>query len=244
MTFSPNGVAYQISLSFSGASFQPGSANAMLVSRSTDGGRTWADPATLIRDGAGFFNDKNSITADPNDARFVYAVWDRLAADGGGPAYLARSVDGGSAWEAARPIYDPGIRSQTIGNQIVVLPNGTLVDLFTQIDEGANSTTSAFLSIIRSVDNGATWSPPSRIADLTALGASDPEIGTGIRDGSIIGRSRPTAAAISMWSRRMRVSAAGNATASPCRAQPTAASPGRSRCASIANPGYRRSRPR
>ncbi len=186
VTFSPNGVAYQMALSFSGASFQPGSANAMLVSRSTDGGRTWANPATLIRDGGDFFNDKDSITADPIDARFVYAVWDRLAAAGGGPAYLARSVDGGSTWEAARPIYDPGIRSQTIGNQIVVLPNGTLVDLFTQIDEGANSSTSAFLSVIRSADNGATWSPPSRIADLTALGAHDPETGTGIRDGSII----------------------------------------------------------
>jgi hypothetical protein len=188
VTFSPNGVAYQMSLSFSGASFQPGSASAMLVSRSSDGGRTWADPATLIRDGAGFFNDKNSITADPDDARFVYAVWDRLAAGGGGPAYLARSVDGGSTWEAARPIYDPGIRSQTIGNQIVALPNGNLVDLFTQIDEGANSTTSAFLSVMRSADNGATWSQPSRIADLTALGASDPETGAAIRDGSIIGQ--------------------------------------------------------
>ena len=188
VTFSPNGTAYQMSLSFSGASFHPGSANAMLVSRSADGGRTWADPATLIRDGAGFFNDKNSITADPNDARFVYAVWDRLAAGGGGPAYFARSVDGGSTWEAARPIYDPGVRSQTIGNQIVALPNGTLVNLFTQIDVGANNTTSAFLSVMRSADNGATWSQPSRIADLTALGASDPETGTAIRDGSIIGQ--------------------------------------------------------
>ena len=188
VTFSPNGVAYQMSLSFSGESFTPGSANAMLVSRSTDGGRTWANPATLIRDGANFFNDKDSITADPNDARYVYAVWDRLAAGGGGPAYLARSVDGGATWEAARPIYDPGVRSQTIGNQIVVLPNGTLVNLLTQIDEGTNSTTSAFLSVMRSADNGATWSQPSRIADLTALGASDPETGTGIRDGSIIGQ--------------------------------------------------------
>jgi hypothetical protein len=188
VTFSPNGIAYQMSLSFSGGTFQPGSDNAMLVSRSADGGRTWANAATLIRDGGGFFNDKDSITADPNDARFVYAVWDRLAAGGGGPAYLARSVDGGSTWEAARPIYDPGVRSQTIGNQIVVLPNGTLVDLFTQIDEGANSTTSAFLSVMRSADNGATWSPPSRIAGLTALGARDPETGTEIRDGSIIGQ--------------------------------------------------------
>ena len=25
-----------------------------------------------------FLNDKNSMTADPNDANYVYAVWDRL----------------------------------------------------------------------------------------------------------------------------------------------------------------------
>ena len=67
----------------------------VLVSRSGDGGMTWGSPLTLIRDGEQFFNDKESITADRTDPRFVYAVWDRLAAAGGGPAYFARSADGG-----------------------------------------------------------------------------------------------------------------------------------------------------
>ena len=53
--------------------------NAMLVNRSTDGGRSWGRPITLIEtDDRRFLNDKNSLTADPNDPRFVYAVWDRL----------------------------------------------------------------------------------------------------------------------------------------------------------------------
>ena len=53
--------------------------NAMLVNRSTDGGRSWSDPITLIQDPDGqVLNDKNSITADPTNANFVYAVWDRL----------------------------------------------------------------------------------------------------------------------------------------------------------------------
>ena len=34
----------------------------------------------LIADGADAFNDKNTLTADPAHARFVYAVWDRLVA--------------------------------------------------------------------------------------------------------------------------------------------------------------------
>ena len=52
---------------------------------------------------------------------------------------LARSTDGGATWEGARPIYDPGPRSQTIGNVVAVLPNGTVVDLFTQIDYGRST---------------------------------------------------------------------------------------------------------
>jgi hypothetical protein len=190
ITFSPHGVAFQIALSTSGDSFTPGSSSAVLVSRSTDKGATWSDPLTLIRDSSDFFNDKETISADPNDARFVYAVWDRLSivTSSLGPAYFARSVDGGLSWEAARPIYDPGARSQTIGNQIVTLPNGMLVNLFTQIDIDANGQTSAFLGMIRSADNGATWSQILKIADLNPLGAHDPETGSEVRDGSLIGQ--------------------------------------------------------
>ena len=52
--------------------------NGMVYNRSTDGGASWEDPIVLIEDtNPRFLNDKNSITADPNDANFVYAVWDR-----------------------------------------------------------------------------------------------------------------------------------------------------------------------
>ena len=80
-----------------------GSQNAMLASRSTDGGLSWSNPATLIldADGIAFFNDKNAITADPTDSNYVYAVWDRLASNGNGPAYFARSINGGLSWETA-----------------------------------------------------------------------------------------------------------------------------------------------
>jgi len=186
VTFSPNGVVYQMSLAFEGATLQPGSTSAMLVARSTDGGRAWSAITPLIVSGSSFFNDKNSITADPTDARFVYAVWDRLAAAGGGPTLLARTTDGGASWEAARVIYDPGTRSQTIGNQIVVLPNGTLVNVFTQIDPGAGNTNVASIQVIRSTDSGATWSGPIKVADLLAVGARDPATQQPIRDGSTV----------------------------------------------------------
>jgi hypothetical protein len=186
VAISPDGTAYQMALGTSGGSFAPGSRNAMLVSRSADGGRTWGRATVLVSDGAGFFNDKNTITADPADARFAYATWDRLVAgDAGGPTWFARTIDGGLTWEAARNIYDPGPTSQTIGNVIAVLPDGSLVLLFNRIDASGGGTTSS-LNVIRSADKGATWSAPARVSSFTPLGARDPDTGTNIRDGAII----------------------------------------------------------
>jgi hypothetical protein len=83
-------------------------------------------------------------------------------------------------------IYDPGVRSQTIGNQIVVLPNGTLVNVFTQIDPGANNAQLASIQVIRSTDRGGSWSGPVKVADLLAIGARDPATQVPVRDGSIL----------------------------------------------------------
>ena len=186
VTFGPTGVVYQMALAFEGNSLQPGSRSAMLVARSTDGGRTWSAATPLITSDSSFFNDKNTITADPTDPNFVYATWDRLALAGGGPALMARTTDGGASWEAARVIFDPGPQSQTIGNQIVVLPNGTLVNFFTQLDPGPNSTQVATIRLIRSTDRGGSWSAPVTVAGVTALGARDPATQTLIRDGSFV----------------------------------------------------------
>ena len=186
VTFSPNGTAYQMALTTSGRSSTAGSKNAMLVSRSSDGGRTWGSISTLILDGADAFNDKNAITADSRNNNFAYAVWDRLGAQGGGAAYFARTSNGGQSWEAARNIYDPGLTSQTIGNIVASLPSGAIVNFFTQIDTVAGASSSS-LNIIRSTDNGTNWSSRIRIADILAVGTRDPETGTRVRDGSGIG---------------------------------------------------------
>jgi len=182
VSFGPDGTAHQIALAFSGASFTAASVSAVLVARSTDGGLTWSNPATLIRDaGSAFFNDKETITADPTDARFVYATWDRLRQSGNAPTFFARSTDGGISWEPARPIFDPGGNDQTIGNLIRVLPDGTLVDMFTLLGQAPPS-----IQVIRSSDRGVTWSAPIRVSAFGALGAYDQPSGTVIRDGSDI----------------------------------------------------------
>jgi len=186
VAFAADGTAYQMGLVSSGTSFAADSSNAMTVSRSADGGRTWSNPAALIVDGAPFFNDKNTITADPLDARYAYAVWDRLRRGANGPTYFARTIDGGATWEPARNIYNPGARSQTIGNLVRVLPDGTLVNLFTQLDGIDTTSPTGSLRVIRSSDRGATWSAPTTVSPHQPLGARDPTTGRRVRDGSIL----------------------------------------------------------
>ncbi|MBL0125699.1 MAG: exo-alpha-sialidase [Betaproteobacteria bacterium] len=187
VTISPNGTAYQMSLAVSGATLEPGSQSAMLVFRSVDGGRNWSNAVTLIRDGDQFFNDKNSITADPTDSRFVYAVWDRLTQDNRGPAFFARTTDGGVTWETARAIHDPGINNQTLGSIIVVLPDGTLINFFNQLITVNNALVGSF-QVMRSSDKGATWSAPIKVADFFGIGTRDPETGAAIRDAGYLGQ--------------------------------------------------------
>ena len=50
-----------------------------------------------------------------------------------GPIYFARTTNGGDTWEPARKIYETGANKQTIGNQIVVRPQGELFDFFGDI---------------------------------------------------------------------------------------------------------------
>ncbi|MFO1317536.1 MAG: sialidase family protein [Burkholderiales bacterium] len=181
VTFAPDGTAHWMALAFNNVR---NGDNAMLSARSADGGRTWGAPATLRRDGAASFNDKNSITADPTDARYVYAVWDRLTGNDA-PTWFARTADGGLAWEPAREIYVPGANRQTINNQIVVLPDGTLVLHFTEL--ATTGSPNPALRIMRSTDRGATWSAPITIAAFQTVGTVDPDSGIGVRDGSILG---------------------------------------------------------
>ena len=174
VTFGPNGNLYQLSLSFNDVS-PPFTTedfdHALLASRSTNGGLTWSDPVVVRRDTApSVFNDKQSITADPTNAGLVYAVWDRLVFPPGkrpsvvasfrssafkGPTWFARSTNGGLSWEPAREIYDPGQNDQTIGNQIVVQPNGTLVDILTEFNnENTDKLRGATVRVLRSTDKG------------------------------------------------------------------------------------------
>jgi hypothetical protein len=188
VSFGPTGTAHQIALSLDPNGFT----TAVLASRSTNKGANWSAPAVLIDDNdLRFFNDKESITADPTDANLVYAIWDRIYKPGqakGFPAqvnsfafrgfpYLARSTDNGQTWEPARRI-SSNANLFTIGNQIVVLPDGTLIDFAAYFTgSGVQPSNHSWKAVFRSTDHGVTWSKPILIDKVT-------EVGTRIPDGS------------------------------------------------------------
>ena len=171
--------------------------------RSTDGGRTWSDPIvvsnlTEFEPGAPF-NDKNTMTADPYDRRFVYGTWqllkDVLPGDGSAiplqvfysDTFFIRSNDKGKSWEPARAVYkirddvtllaqtgiDPDTATifgaQNIGHQIVVLPDGRLVNV-SQARIISSDLNFFARTIIRSLDNGDTWEQTGKIIPATTIG--------------------------------------------------------------------------
>lgn len=100
-----------------------------------------------------------------------------------GPTYLARTTNGGQSWQRAREIYDPGPNSQTIANQIVVPPSGTVLDFFTEISPNGGTR----IGLIRSFDKGATWRGPRYPAAIaTVNGVVTPDTQELVRDASIL----------------------------------------------------------
>jgi Neuraminidase (sialidase) len=219
VTFDPNGNAYQISLSTSDVL----ETSAILTSKSTDGGATWSSPTTLIRDTTGLhFNDKESITADPTRAGYVYAVWDRGTLPGGsrsqtseahsaayrGQPMFSRTTDGGATWTT--PIAMSNQNMFTIGHQIAVLPDGTLVDAFMNFRGSGRqpSDNQTFEAVMISRDAGLHWSQPIKIANYVwPPGCEfelvcDPDTGQPVRAGHYIpdiGVDRITGAVYVVW---------------------------------------------
>jgi len=198
VSIGPDGTAYTISISFN----ESNNNNAVGAAVSRDGGKTWGNLQALIRDDAPnfqFFNDKESITADPVRPGWAYAVWDRLETPNGnprasrrtsayrGPTFFTRTTDYGATWTPPKIIVDFGSSNkQTIGNQIVVDPKtGTLYNFFNLITPPFG-VTAYKVAFVKSTNRGNTWGAPQVVADLRSVGVVNPNTGEAIRTGDII----------------------------------------------------------
>jgi len=179
VSFATDGTVYLSLYAFDDKDYN----QAMLVYRSYDGGLTWGPPTAVIADNvSNVTDDKESVTADPTNPQFAYYTWDRLYFDPvtfnfiDGPAYFSRTTDGGQTWESPRVLYGDIPNTQTIGNQIVVTPDGTLLDIFTFFNPSGTK-----LEVVRSTDHGATWTSPITVATESPAGVFNP---TTVRTGT------------------------------------------------------------
>lgn len=184
--FGPDGTAYFAALGFNKSNAD----TAEFVSASTTGGRTWQRPVTVIRENIPNVSDERpAVTADPTRARTAYLVWARHrtapAAEAGGAVYFSRTVDGGQRWSAPRAIYETPIGMQTSANQVVVTPDGALVNVFTELglETGSHHPRHDRIAALRSSDGGVTWSEPVNVATSSVTGVADPNTGQPIRVG-------------------------------------------------------------
>ncbi len=209
VSFAPNGDLYASGIGLTPRGPVPGH-TAVLVSKSMDGGFTWSStPTTLIdvvappnTDPIDLANDKEAVTADPTNSNYAYVVWDQLNHPGdqqntnafrGVPfredALFARTTDGGATWEPVQNLTNFKANVSAFGNQIVVEPDGTLVDVFTRLNGSGNQkpqADQAVLAVMRSTDKGATWSDIITGPAEEGIDVTDPDTGAPVRAGDPI----------------------------------------------------------
>ncbi|MGI8694307.1 MAG: sialidase family protein [Geodermatophilaceae bacterium] len=131
---------------------------ALVTSRSTDGGLTWQDPVPVLQ---GATLDKNWIVCDNTASSsfygHCYTEFDR--AGGFNRAYMATSTDGALSWAPAVKIDYAGQPIVAIGGQPIVQPDGTVIVPIVDALQPA-------LVSFRSTDGGVSWSVPTLLADL------------------------------------------------------------------------------
>jgi len=173
-----------------------------------------SDPILIAFDDRGDLHDKNTMTADPFDTDFVYAVWDFLDLPTGatinpdrgvfggglgfkGAALFSRTTDGGETWSEPTVLYNPGGVNQTIGNQIVVDDRGVLFNFFNEIlnfrNDDGGSQFDFNLSLKFSENRGETWLPrgrPIRAQKMLPVGiripAGDDNPGAPVRAAAVL----------------------------------------------------------
>lgn len=140
VAFASDGVVYVSTLVFN-----VGCDSAVLVSKSTDGGQTFAKPTTAHRSAkCDISDDKNWLVVDTGaDSPYrgrLYQFWTPFLTDpfgnpDGSPQALVVSDDGGRTWSA--PVNVSAPHANTQNSQPMLKPDGTIVDSY--LDYGQNA---------------------------------------------------------------------------------------------------------
>ena len=199
VSFSPNGVAHQVALWINDSNVANAVLDVALVRQGRElggpgGGQVRRPGELLQRQGDAHRGSDRLASSSTSPGSASWRPASRASARAGeraaafrSIAWFARSDDNGASYDVVKPILDPGNKAQTIGNQIVVLPNGDLVMLFNLIrNVGANRNRGFTAAVMRSTDKGDTWSAPIAIDRMITDGVTDPADGHEVRTGDLI----------------------------------------------------------
>lgn len=174
LAFGPDGTAYYVCQAFN---FTPPYQIALLLSRSTDGGRTWLDGAThkltqvstwngngKSKGSSGQFPDHESIYIDrsPSSPFYgsLYVTWVQFDGQTHSPVNVAVSRDGGRSFSTPVQVTSATVRNNQDA-RLTSAPNGTLYLTF---DNGVQGGKGTVIYVSMSSDGGLTWTAPSLVA--------------------------------------------------------------------------------
>src|SRR5437879_350929 len=166
-----------------------GIARDIVVTVSRDRGASWETPVVVETATAPPTQpDKEAILADPRRPAMAYAVWvDYRVTSGVDPTLnqvmFAGTHDGGRTWSTPAAIYSGNDEAQQ--NQLLMTSAGVLIDVFV---EGPSLPFAAHppplpvkIRLMRSTDQGKTWSAPIDAAGFTYTNAVVPGTDTPLR---------------------------------------------------------------
>ena len=138
--------------------------------RSEDGGRTWGEPVVIVDTEVDDRNPGVGVAADGTVvlAYHTQGSYDEQGKWAGGKGLvemrLTYSTDGGRSWEDTKPLGPEPFEKQSAYGRILTLPDGTmLMPLYGRPIEPDPDTDNCSY-ILRSEDNGRTWSDHTLVA--------------------------------------------------------------------------------
>jgi hypothetical protein len=181
VTIGPDGIVYLASDQFTLLPDPGVPHQAIVVSTSRDDGFHFDAPVALTDvplSESTDFPDQPSVLADPRRPGTAYASWFQTVTPGSFLQF-SKTTDGGRTWSL------PAV--QRLAPQLIdrttlqVLPDGTLLDFYARQDVPDTVQGVIRFEVIRSSDQGATWSAPVPIGTVPLVSPSDPDTGNAIR---------------------------------------------------------------
>jgi hypothetical protein len=139
---------------------------AILVSSSSDFGRSWSRPVLVRVDDGSVILDKPALLVDRYRPGTVHEVWveyprvagESLSSLRVDSAFVSSSQDGGRTWTS--PVRFYGSNSENQNHVPLELADGNLVDVFAEAYRLGMPASTELIRVVRSADGGKSWSSP------------------------------------------------------------------------------------